>query len=227
MKSRWLIAPFLFLLSATALAAPYAEGLSYEAVSPAQPTGAKPGQVQVIEFFWYGCPHCFAVEPYLEHWLKIKPDYVDFRHIPAAIPGSEFYTDAQAFYTAQILGIGDKIHEPFFNAIHIEGNGALRDDVDALRDFFGKFGVKPSDFDATWGSFAVQTRMGQAKQIGDSYGVQGVPTFIINGKWKTGAGYKLADGSYMNPEQIVDCVSFLVQKEKAATGGKTKAKGKR
>jgi len=227
MKSRWLIAPFLFLISAAALAAgPFAEGLSYEAVTPPQPTDAKPGQVEVIEFFWYGCPHCFAVEPYLEAWLKTKPTYVEYRHIPAAIPGSEFYTDAQAFFTAQVLGIGDKIHEPFFNAIHIEGNGALRDDKDAIRDFFGKFSIAPKDFDGTWDSFAVQTRMAEAKQIGDRYDVNGVPTFIVNGKWKTGAGYKLASGEYMKPSDIVDCVSFLVQKEKAAMGG-GKIKGKR
>ena len=212
MKSRWLILPFLFLLSGTALAdtTSFQEGVNYEAVNPAQPTDAKPGQVEVIEFFWYGCPHCFAVEPYLEAWIKSAPKGVLFRRIPAAMKGSEFYTDAQAYFTAQILGIGDKIHEPLFNAIHLDGNGALRDDVDALRTFFGKYGVTPKDFDGTWNSFGVQTRMSEAAQIADRYSVNGVPTFIIGGKWKTGAGYQ------MNYPDIIKCVQFLVDKEKAA-----------
>ena len=212
MKSRWLILPVLMLLSGAALAdtTSFQEGINYEAVTPAQPTEAKPGEVEVIEFFWYGCPHCFAVEPYLEAWLKSKPKGVAFRRIPAAMPNSEFYTDAQAYFTAQILGIGDKIHEPFFNAIHLDGNGALRDDVDALRAFFGKFGVAPKDFDATWSSFAVQTRMAEAQQIAARYGIEGVPTIIVNGKWKTGAGYQ------MGYPDIVKCVQFLVDKEKAA-----------
>jgi len=212
MKSRWLILPFLMLLSGTALAdmTTFQEGINYEAVTPAQPTEVKPGEVEVIEFFWYGCPHCFAVEPYLEAWLKSKPKGVVFRRIPAAMPNSEFYTDAQAYFTAQILGIGDKIHEPFFNAIHLDGNGALRDDVDALRSFFGKFGVSPKDFDATWSSFAVQTRMAEAQQMGNRYNISGVPTIIVNGKWKTGAGYEMA-----YPD-IVKCVQFLVDKERAA-----------
>ena len=212
MKSRWLILPLALLLSGAALAdtPSFQAGVNYEAVSPAQPTEAKPGQVEVIEFFWYGCPHCFAVEPYLEAWIKSGPKGVQFRRIAAAMKGSEFYTDAQAYYTAQVLGVGDKIHEPLFNAIHLDGDGALRDDVDALRTFFGKYGVAPKDFDATWNSFAVQTRMSEAAQIADRYSVNGVPTFIINGKWKTGAGYQ------MNYPDIIKCVQFLVDKEKVA-----------
>jgi protein dithiol oxidoreductase (disulfide-forming) len=212
MKRRWLILPLLMLLAGSALAdtTNFQEGINYEAVTPPQPTQAKSGQVEVIEFFWYGCPHCFGVEPYLEGWLKTKPKDVVFRRVPAAMPNSEFYTDAQAFFTAQVLGIGDKIHEPFFNAIHLDGNGALRDDVDALRTFFGKFGVAPKDFDATWNSFAVQTRMAEAQQIGNQYNINGVPTFIVNGKWKTGAGYQ------MTYPDIVKCVQYLVDKEKAA-----------
>ncbi len=222
MKMRWLILPVLMLLSSTALAdmTNFQQGVNYEPVTPPQPTQVKPGEVEVIEFFWYGCPHCFAVEPYLEAWLKTKPKGVAFRRIPAAMPNSEFYTDAQAYFTAQILGIGDKIHEPFFNAIHLDGNGALRDDVSALRDFFGKFGVAPKDFDATWSSFAVQTRMAEAQQEANRYGVEGVPTIIVNGKWKTGAGYQMA-----YPD-IVKCVQFLVDRELAAQApaGKTKKK---
>ena len=223
MKGKWLFFPVLWLLSAAALAdtTNFQAGVNYLTVSPAQPTDVKPGQIEVIEFFWYGCPHCFATEPYLESWLQHKPANVVFKRVAAAMPGSEFFLDAQAFYTAQVLGIGDKIHEPFFNAIHVDQQGDLRDDKDALKAFFGKFGVAAKDFDTTWDSFAVQTRMGQSQQLSTRYGVQGVPTFIVNGKWKTGAGYQMA-----YPD-IVKCLDFLVQKEEAGIAPAAKPAAKK
>lgn len=223
MKPHWLILPLAALLSLPALAdtSNFTAGVNYVAVDPAQPTDVKPGQVEVIEFFWFGCPHCFGVEPYLENWVKTKPANVVFKHIPAAMPNSEFYTDAQAYFTADILGIEDKIHEPLFNAIHLEDQEALRDDKDALKAFFGKYGVKPQDFDSTWDSFGVQARMSQSQQLTTRYGINGVPTFIINGKWKTGAGYQ------MGYPDIIKCVDFLVQKELAASKTAPKRKGKK
>jgi thiol:disulfide interchange protein DsbA len=208
----------LLLLSGAASAdmSSFTEGVNYVAVTPAQQPDVKPGQVEVIEFYWYGCPHCFALEPYIEAWEKQGlPKGVVFKRIPASMKGSEFYVDAQATFVAEILGIGDKVREPFFNAIHLDGNDALRTDKDAIRDFFGKYGVKPADFDATWDSFGVQSRLASAEQLGDRYQVQGVPTVIVNGKWKTGAGYQMA------PADIMKCIEFLIAKEQAA-GGKKK-----
>lgn len=210
MKSAWLLAPLalLFTFNAYANDQKFTEGVNYVRISPAQPTDVKPGQIEVIEFFWYGCPHCFRVEPSLEAWLKSKPKDVMFRRIPGAMPGSEFYTDAQAFYTAQVLGIGDKIHEPLFNAIHLEADVALASDKDALREFFGKYGVSAKDFDAAWDSFTVRTRLAEAAQIEARYGIDGVPTFVIDGKWMTGAGYGMPE------TEIMDCVDFLVRKDR-------------
>ena len=219
MKMRWLLIPSLMLASFAASAdmTSFTQGVNYEAVNPAQATDVKPGQVEVIEFYWYGCPHCFALEPYVEVWEKNKPASVVFKRVPAAMKDSEFYVDAQATITADILGVGDKIREPFFNAIHLENQGELRSDKDAIRSFFGKFGVKPADFDSTWNSFGVQSRLAQAQQLGERYQVQGVPTIIINGKWKTGAGYQMA------PADIMKCVQLLVAREQApASGGKHK-----
>jgi thiol:disulfide interchange protein DsbA len=208
----------LLLLSSAAFAdmSSFTEGVNYVAVTPAQQTDVKPGQIEVIEFYWYGCPHCFALEPYVEAWEKQGlPKNVVFKRVPASMKGSEFYVDAQATFVAEILGVGEKIREPFFNAIHLDGNDALRTDKDAIRTFFGKYGVKPADFDTTWDSFGVQSRLAQAQQLGDRYQVQGVPTIIVNGKWKTGAGYQMA------PPDIMKCVEFLIAKEQAA-GGKKK-----
>ena len=219
MKIRWLLIPTLFLLSGSVFAdkAHYFAGINYEAVTPAQPTDVKPGQIEVIEFFWYGCPHCFALEPYVVDWEKHLPKDVVFKRIPGAMKDSEFYLDGQATVTADVLGIGEKIREPFFNAIHEGGQVELTNDVDALRTFFGKFGVSPKDFDATWNSFAVQSRLAQDAQIENRYGVQGVPTIVVNGKWKTGAGYQ------MESQDIMGCVNYLIDLERAAM----KAQGKK
>lgn len=218
MKMRWLSIPVLLLLSGAALAdkAHYFEGVNYEAVNPPVQTDVKPGQIEVIEFYWYGCPHCNALEPYVVAWEKTLPKDVVFKRIPAAMPGSEFFTDAQATFTAESLGIGEKIRQPFFDAIHKDHNIALTNDVDAIREFFGKFGVSAKDFDATWNSFTVQTRMAQANQLAGRYGVSGVPTIVIDGRWKTGAGYQ------MDYADIMGCVNYVIEQVRAArkTGGK-------
>ena len=206
-----LLSLMLFSVGAAADMTDFTEGVNYVAVSPAQPTDVKPGQIEVIEFYWYGCPHCFALEPYVVAWEKKLPKDVVFKRIPAAMKGSEFYVDAQATIVADILGVGEKIREPFFNAIHVQDDEPLRTDKDALREFFGKFGVKPADFDATWDSFGVQSRLAQDQQLEARYGLEGVPTVIVNGKWKTGAGYQMA------PADIMKCVEFLIAKEQAAS----------
>ena len=224
MKKFWLLLPLLLTLcSSAALAdAPvdgsrFMEGMSYEALTPNGPTDVKPGQIEVIEFYWYGCPHCFALEPYVEAWEKAGlPKDVVFKRVPVAMPDSEFYVDAQAAFTADALGVGENIREPFFNAIHLDNDDALRTDVGALRGFFGKFGVKPADFDTAWNSAGVQAALAKAQKLGDADGIQGVPTIVIDGKWKTGAGHKLASGDFMKPQDIMDCMQFLIARQRTA-----------
>lgn len=210
MKKTWCLLPLLFSLSlpAPADAQDFFQGINYEPVVPVQPTDVKPGQVEVIEFYWYGCPHCYAVEPYVEAWEKQLPKDVVFKRVPAAIPGSQFYVDAQAAVVADQLGIGEKIREPFFDAIHEDGKLALRSDPSAIRDFFGKFGVKPADFDAAWKSAAVQARLDADTRLIYQFKTDTVPTIIVAGKWKTGTGYLMA------PADIMKCVQYLVDKER-------------
>ncbi|MGH8398313.1 MAG: thiol:disulfide interchange protein DsbA/DsbL [Gammaproteobacteria bacterium] len=201
----------LFASSATLAATSFTEGVNYVPVSPPQPTTVQPGQIEVIEFFWYGCPHCFAFEPYVDAWLKHKPANVVFKLIPAAWTGGEHMDiDGKAFYTAQALGLEPKIHNPLFNAIHVQNQYALMTNQDALQEFFAKYGVSKQQFDSTWNSFGVQLKMNQALQTLTRYGIQGVPTFVINGRWMTGAGYQMA------PADAMKCIEFLVQKEEAA-----------
>jgi thiol:disulfide interchange protein DsbA len=222
MKKIWLSLALLLLPVAGFADAPanFVEGTNYVPVTPAQKTDVKPGQIEVIEFYWYGCPHCFALEPFVQAWEQHLPKDVVFKRVPAAMKGSEFYVDAQAAFTADQLGIGDKIREPFFNAIHRDDDEALRTDQDAIRSFFGKYGVSPKDFDAAWNSFGVQMDIARSQHLGDLYQVEGVPTIIVNGKWKTGAGYQ------MQPADIMRCVEFLVAKEEAAQGPAPNAKHK-
>ena len=211
---KWWCLPLLLAFSGAAFAdeamTSFTQGVNYVAVSPAQATAVQPGQIEVIEFYWYGCPHCFALEPFIVQWEKTKPKNVVFKRVPAAMKDSEFYVDAQATVTADILGIGDKVREPFFNAIHVDDDEALRTDKDAIRSFFGKFGVKPADFDATWDSFGVQTQLSRDQQLAARYDVSGVPSVIVNGKWMTGAGYQ------MSPDNIMRCIEFLIAREQAA-----------
>ena len=206
------LAASLLIFSGSALAAAnFQEGVNYVSVSPAQPTTVAPGQIEVIEFFWYGCPHCFAYEPYVDAWLKHKPANVVFKLIPAAWPGGEHMDiDARAYFTAQALGLEPKIHDPLFNAIHVDNRSDLTQSQSALQGFFAKYGVSKQQFNATWNSFGVNLKMNQALQTITRYGIQGVPTFVINGKWMTGAGYQ------MPPQQAMQCVEFLVQQEQAA-----------
>lgn len=208
------LAASLLVLGGTAFAAnaSFKEGVNYVPVSPAQPTNVAPGQIEVIEFFWYGCPHCFAFEPYVEAWLKHKPANVVFKLIPAAwSSGADHMNiDARAYYTAAALGLEPKIHNPLFNAIHVKNQYALMTSQSALQGFFAKYGVSKKQFDSTWNSFGVNLKMNQALQTITRYGVQGVPTFVVNGKWLTGAGYQ------MPPQQAMQCIKFLVQQEEAA-----------
>jgi thiol:disulfide interchange protein DsbA len=194
----------------------YTQGASYVPVSPAQPTDVNPGQIEVIEFFWYGCPHCFALEQYLEPWLKQKPVNVVFKRIPVAMAwGEHMDVDGYAYYTAQALGLEPKIHTPLFNAIHRNRQLSLTNNKSALQAFFKGYGISKQDFDATWNSFSVQLEMKQAAETEKRYGLEGVPTIIVNGKWKTGAGYKTSNDIYMSPSQIMRCVNMLVQNEEA------------
>ena len=119
------VAPFFFaILSAViltgmtspVLAAEFKEGMHYLPVTPPQPTSSK-DKVEVVELFWYGCPHCYRLEPYVNRWLKKKPDNVEFVRMPGVLnPGWELL--ARAYYTAEILGVVEKVHSPIFDTIH-------------------------------------------------------------------------------------------------------------
>lgn len=197
--------PGLALGAAPAPAAPFKAGVNYVPVIPAQPTSIQPGQIEVIEFFWYGCPHCYALEDYVNTWLRSKPDNVIFRRVPAAL-NPAWDTDARAYFTAEELGLADKAHPAIFHAIHVDH--LQLDSEDAFRNFFVRqFGITAQQFDAAWNSLNVDTKLVEAKVLAQRYGILDVPTLVVNGKWLTGPGYHLAT------PQVMNAVSWLVQQE--------------
>ena len=175
----------LFLIPAMSLqadTASFVTGIEYQEIFPAQNTTAPAGQIEVVELFWYGCPHCARLEPHLKKWLKNKPDNVYFVRIPAQFnKGWAFH--AAAYYTAKSLGLEDKMHEAFFSEIH-EKNNRLST-IDQLAAFFKKFDVSREKFLKVFNSFAVKSKLAHARAVVKRYSARSVPTFVINGKYRT------------------------------------------
>ncbi|MCL7423361.1 MAG: thiol:disulfide interchange protein DsbA/DsbL [Methylobacter sp.] len=182
-----------------------AEPVGYETLSQAQPTN-NPAKVEVIEFFWYGCPHCYDFEPLLRKWEQNLPDYVEFIRQPAVF-SSLWGKHAKAYFTAEALGVVDKVHADFFDAIQVKKQKL--EDEDQLAKFFAEHGVDEEQFRAAYNSFLVDTKMRQAGAIAARYGVTGVPAIIINGKYKTNG--PLA-GSH---EKMIEIMNQLIEQERA------------
>ena len=187
----------------------FKEGVSYVPVLPAQPTSTNPGQIEVVDFFWYGCPHCNAFEPYLEGWERSKPANVVVKRVPAILE-PDWEPAARAYYTADALGLLPKSHMATFNEIH-QNTHPLLNEADFQGFFTKAFGVDAKKFADTWSSAAVDAKIAQAKVLADRYGLIqfGVPTLVVNGRWITGGGY----AAY---PQIMQVVNQLVQQEQAA-----------
>jgi thiol:disulfide interchange protein DsbA len=192
---------FAFGLTAS-FAATYEEGEEYELVTPPQPTSTG-DKIEVVELFWYGCPHCYQFEPYVQRWLKTKPANVEFVRIPAVFR-PDWALFARTYYTAQVLGVVDKIHQPFFEAIH-ELRKPMKTE-DQIAAFFAQHGVKKEDFHKVFRSFAVESKVRRAIDMTRRYGANGVPTMIVDGKYRTSA---TQSGSHANTLKVVD---FLIKK---------------
>jgi thiol:disulfide interchange protein DsbA len=201
--------------AATNTSAPtiWQEGVNYTRLVPAQPTSVAPGQVEVLEFFWYGCPHCYALDPLVESWRKTKPPYITFTRVP--VMWSEGHrSTARLFYTLESLGKLDQLHGEVFKEIHVNGNSLVASDPNDVAGaariqaaFLAKFGITRDSFDKASHSFAVETDLQRADQLGLRYRIEGVPTFVINGKY-------IADVQTAgSPERLVSLVDDLAAQE--------------
>ncbi len=165
-----------------------------------------PDKVEVLEFFWYGCPHCFQFEPHIKTWLETKPDNVEFKSVAAPL-NPAWKVHSQAFYAAEVLGVLDKFHEPMFNAIHRDKKSMRKPkDIAKLAESLGIDGEK---FEKTMKSFAVDAKIRQSLQKAREVGISAVPTVVINGKYKTSGSVA---GSYPN---LIDVLNRLVAQESA------------
>ena len=206
---------FLLLLATSTLvnaqpAPPSAQALGYQTLSSVQPTQDKT-KIEVIEFFWYGCPHCYAFEPILSQWLKTLPKNVTFIRQPAMFwADSEIH--AKAYFIAESLGIVDKVHTDLFDAIQTKKQ--KMDNEEELEKFFAAHGVKESVFRDAYKSFGVDTKVRQGKTLPQRYGINGVPTMVVNGKYITSG--TLA-GSH---ENMIKVLNQLIAQESKVTPAK-------
>ena len=164
-------------------------GTNYKVLSPSQPTNVGPGKVEVIEMFWYGCPHCFALDPVLESWRKNKADYIEFVRVPV-MWGDVHRAHARLFYTLQALGKLDELHPKVFAEIR-QNNNQLFVAGDPLAtqraqlQFAKDNGISEADFMKAYNSFAVQTKLQEADDLGRRYRIEAVPMLVIAGKYET------------------------------------------
>ena len=209
-----IVSALLFSVSAQAAdpAPAFKMGMNYQPVFPAQPTSVPPGQIEVVDFFWYGCPHCNALEPYLESWERSKPANVVLKRVPAVL-GPQWEPAARAYYVSVQLGLADKSQPAIFKAIHDTHElPQMAEESDFQRFFSQKFGIDPKRFHSMWTSPQTDAALAQGQILQERYDITsyGVPMLIVNGRWITGAGMTR---SY---PAIMDVVTYLMQQEQAA-----------
>ncbi|MCB2262414.1 MAG: thiol:disulfide interchange protein DsbA/DsbL [Candidatus Thiosymbion ectosymbiont of Robbea hypermnestra] len=191
----------------------FEEGIDYTRL--ANPQAPESGEeIEVLEVFMYSCPHCFYLEPTLEEWLKTKPEQVGFKRMPA-IFGVEVIPHAKAYYAAEALGEIDRFHLPLFRALHGD-QGAKRAiwDEDALVAFAEKQGIDAKRFRETYRSFSVDNKVRQAWELGKRFGIDSVPTLIVDGKYRTSPSQT---GSYEKTIQVVDYLIGIETDRSSAT----------
>ena len=182
----------------------YAEGKHYYRMVPTQPTVGGADKIEVAEFFWYGCPHCYDFEPYINRWDESKPASVRFVRIPA-MWNNVLKLHAQLYYTEEVLvrnGVikdGPAFHETVFQEYHRRGNRLMNEA--AIQKLFERFDVSAEEFQRTWSSFEVAQKLRVAEDLARRYSIANVPTVVVNGKYRTGGSEA---GSYPNLLEIID-----------------------
>lgn len=185
----------------------YVAGTHYT-VLPAPVNTRDASRIEVLEVFWYGCSHCFRFEPLVHNWEANKPADVDFGRFPA-MWNALMKIHAQVYYTAEALNALDAVHEPIFNAINLEGNRMQTERQ--IGDLFAKHGIAQADFEKTFNSFAVRTKVNQAEKRMQDYQIRSTPNMVVNGKYLVTTGEAVT-----TQQEMLDVVDFLVEKERQA-----------
>ena len=188
----------------------FKEGQHYIRMVPSQPTMGGADKVEVAEFFWYGCPHCYSFEPTINAWAADIPASARFVRIPV-VWNNVHELHARVFYTMEVLARngtladGEAFHNAVFQEIQTRGNRLTSED--SIRRLFERFGVDAEAFDKTWKSFEVDQKLRVAKDLGRRYNIQGVPAVVVNGKYRTGGQEA---GSY---DAVPDVIDELIARE--------------
>lgn len=205
----------IMLARADAGAAPaqnwkFKEGQHYIRMVPSQPTMGGADKIEVAEFFWYGCPHCYSFEPTINAWAADIPAGARFVRIPV-VWNNVHELHARVFYVMEVLARngaledGEAFHNAVFQEIQTRGNRLTSED--SIRRLFERFGVDAQTFDKTWKSFEVDQKLRVAKDLGRRYNIQGVPAIVVNGKYRTGGAEA---GSY---DAVPDVINELIARE--------------
>jgi len=181
------------------------EGRDYRLVTPPQPTDVPAGKIEVLEFFWYGCPHCYALEPLFNAWVRKQPADVAVRHLHVPFGDRRHQ---QLFYTLEALGRADALEEVVFKAIHVD-NDRL-DTPEKMTALLSRHGVDPKQFMDAYNSFTVRTWMRRAAQVTEAYRVEGVPSIGVAGKYLT------APSMAGSNEAALRVVDWLIARERQA-----------
>jgi thiol:disulfide interchange protein DsbA len=191
------------LLAALLLAAPLGAGAQQliEIKPPVPVEGTD--KIQVLEFFWYGCIHCYNLEPSLESWIKTLPPDVEFRRVPAVF-NERWGLDASIYYAMEALGLVDKLHRPLFEAIH--KNRLRTDNQQEFSEWLTRQGVDAKKFVETVQSFGVRSKTRRAVQLTVAYKVDGTPAMAVHGRYTIPAQANLF--------QVVESAIDRVRKEK-------------
>jgi len=190
----------------------FKENQHYYRLVPTQPTVGGADKIEVAEFFWYGCPHCFDFEPYINKWAAEKPANVRFVHVPA-MWNRGLALHAQLYYTEEVLERNGAIKDPaafregVFTEYHRRGNRLAS--KASIQTLFARYGVSAEDFENTWKSFEVSQKLRVAADLARRYGIASVPAIVVNGKYRTGAAEA---GSY---PKLLEVIDELVARESA------------
>lgn len=204
MKS--LIAACLMMFSVAAVAEPQA-GFEYKPTPQVIPT-ENAAKVEVTELFWYGCPHCHQLEPQLAAWVKKLPADVEFHRVPA-IPRPDWVPGAKAYYAMEILGILEKLHAPFFEAIHKQKSVKPGDEAGIIDWITKQSGLDRKKVEDAFKSFSVNTKLKRSSQLFAASGATGVPALLIDGKYLTSS--TMAGGN----AEALQVADYLIERARA------------
>jgi len=186
------------------------EGADYTVLNNPQPTDS-PGKIEVLDFFWYGCPHCYAFLPDLEAWRKRQPADVAFKHVPVAFDTAR-EAHSKIFFTLQLLNRVDEMHVKVFDAFHQRHLRLL--DRDEIADFMASNGIARDKWLATYDSFSVAGAVSRARLMVQAYAIDGTPTIAIDGRFLTSPSI-VQSHSFAGAISVMDYLIERVRRERA------------